>query len=69
MAQDQALISMSSRLLTREIQLLTGRRAMNGCFFGYTPADATDSIVGMTEAFFGATATQLIVCGFYNTTA
>jgi len=34
-----------------------------------TPADATDSIAGMTEAFFGATATNLVVCGFYNTTA
>ena len=39
---DDAVISMSSRLLTREIQLLTGRRAFNGSFFKYTPADTTE---------------------------
>ena len=33
------------------------------------PADATDSVAGMTHAFFGATATQLIVSGFYNTSS
>ena len=39
---DKGLISIASRLLTDEIQLLTGRQGMTGGRFGYTPADNTE---------------------------
>ena len=39
---DAARIAISSRLLTDEIQILTGRTGFAGGVFGYTPADATE---------------------------
>jgi hypothetical protein len=39
---DAARIAISSRLLTDEIQILTGRTGFAGGVFGYTPVDATE---------------------------
>ena len=39
---DKALISSNSRILTDEIQVLTGRGGFQGGAFSYTPADSTE---------------------------
>ena len=39
---DAAVVGISSRLLTDEIQILSGRTGFTGGIFGYTPADTSE---------------------------